>query len=133
MGRRGDRGMGRRISYGLLALAGGIWAAASLARPHGLGDAMKGIEAARTPPGMVYVPGGWYVVGSDDEDADEDVRPSRRVFVPSFYIDRTEVTNAEFKRFRSTHGYPNGEDRLPVTNVTYAEALAYARWAGKRL
>lgn len=90
-------------------------------------------EKAQTPPGMVYVPGGWCLLGSDDLDADEDVRPQRRVFVASFAIDRTEVTNAEFKRFRPTHAYPFGEANKPVTNVTYAEAEAYARWAGKRL
>jgi formylglycine-generating enzyme required for sulfatase activity len=59
-------------------------------------------EAARTPEGMVYVPGGAYLEGSNEADADEDVRPQRRVFVPAFYIDRTEVTNAEFKRVHRT-------------------------------
>src|SRR5204862_5785806 len=58
---------------------------------------------------------------------------ARREFVPSFYIDRTEVTNAEFKRFRPDHAFAPGEEDRPVTNVTYDEAAAYARWAGKRL
>lgn len=94
---------------------------------------VRAAEAGHTPPGMVYVPGGWCLLGSNDADADDDVRPVRRAFVPSFYIDRTEVTNAQFKRFRSTYTYPPGEDNLPVTNVTYADADSYARWAGKRL
>jgi formylglycine-generating enzyme required for sulfatase activity len=90
---------------------------------------------ARTPPGMVYVAGGVFLQGSDDpEETDSgDTLPHGRVFVPSFYLDRTEVTNREFARFRSGHDYPAGEGDLPVTNVTYDEAAAYARWAGKRL
>jgi formylglycine-generating enzyme required for sulfatase activity len=82
---------------------------------------------------MVYIAGGECVLGSDDPDADEDASPARRVFVRSFYIDRTEVTNEEFRRFRPDHAFPRGEERLPVTSVTYADAEAYARWAGKRL
>lgn len=89
-------------------------------------------ERAGTPEGMVYVPGGAFISGSEDADADEDT-PKRQASVASFYIDQNEVTNAEFRRFRPGHAYPEGEDRLPVTNVTYDEAAAYARWAGKRL
>jgi formylglycine-generating enzyme required for sulfatase activity len=82
---------------------------------------------------MVYVPGGWFLSGTDDEEADEDQRPVRRVFVRSFYIGRTEVMNREYRRFKPDHAYPAGEDELPVTNVTYDEADAYAKWAGGRL
>jgi len=90
-------------------------------------------EAALTPPGMAYVPGGAFLAGSNDPDADDEDRPARRVFVRSFYLDRTEVTNEDYRRFRVPHAFPPGEERLPVTNVTYREADAYARWAGKRL
>jgi formylglycine-generating enzyme required for sulfatase activity len=72
-------------------------------------------------------------MGTDDSDADEDIRPQRRVFVSSFYIDRTEVTNREYKRYKLGYTYPAGEGDLPVTGVTYDEAAAYAHWAGKRL
>jgi formylglycine-generating enzyme required for sulfatase activity len=82
---------------------------------------------------MVYVPGGECLLGTDDADAEEDARPPRRAFVAAFYLDQTEVTNAEFRRFRPAHAFPPGEDELPVTNVLYEEAAAYARWAGKRL
>lgn len=104
----------------------GVWQVA----PDGRRQAL---ERARTPPGMVYVPGSDCWLGTDDADADEDVRPMRRTFVASFYIDRTEVTNAQYRRYDREHTFPPGEDDLPVTNVTFDEAAAYARWAGKRL
>jgi formylglycine-generating enzyme required for sulfatase activity len=95
--------------------------------------ATQAAEQSRTPEGMVYVPGGWFLTGTDDEDGDEDQKPLHRVYVSSFYIDRTEVTNREYRRFKADHAYQKGEDDLPVTNVTYDEAAAYAKWAGKRL
>jgi hypothetical protein len=72
------------------------------------------------------------------------------VHIPRFFIDRTPVTNAEFKRFvdaahyvpaddhnflRDWHGgnYPKGWGNKPVTWVSIEDARAYAEWAGKRL
>lgn len=123
-----------RITAGLVvAVAGSGWAIAEQLRHRAPDARTLAAERSRAPAGMVYVPGGFFLAGSDDPDADDEARPRRRVFVPSFYIDRTEVTNAEFRRFRPTHSYAAGEDSRPVTNVTYEEAAAYARWAGKRL
>ena len=119
-------------AFVLCALAAGIgWARTRATAPA---DAhTQGRERAATPAGMVYVPGGLFTQGTNDPDADEDVRPIRRVFVPSFYIDRTEVTNRDFRRFRPGHIFPPSEDALPVTNLLYDDCAAYARWAGKRL
>ncbi len=49
------------------------------------------------PPGMVLVPGGEFVMGRDDGAFDE--APAHRVEVSAFWIDRTEVTNAQFAAF----------------------------------
>ena len=43
------------------------------------------------------------------------------------------MTNREFQKFDRTHSFLAGDDDLPVSGVTYAEASAYAQWAGKRL
>jgi len=90
-------------------------------------------EAAATPNGFVYVPGGECIIGSDDADADEDARPARRLFVASFYLGRCEVTHREYQRFRPSHPIPTGYADHPVTNLTLEEAAAYCRAVGGRL
>ena len=42
--------------------------------------------------GMVRVPGGRFMMGSDDKKAPANERPARAVVVPPFWVDRTEVT-----------------------------------------
>jgi formylglycine-generating enzyme required for sulfatase activity len=85
------------------------------------------------PEGMVLIPAGKFLMGSDDPNADFDVPAIREVFVPACYIDQFEVTNREYRDFKSDHPYPDGEDEYPVTRVLKHEAEVYARWAGKRL
>ncbi len=114
----------------LAVLIGTRWRRQSPAPP--IGSELTALRV-HTPPGMVLVPGGDCWLGSDDPDADEDVKPRRRVSVPSFYMDINEVTNAEFRQFDRSHRFSPGLENLPVTNVTYDQAAAYARWAGKRL
>jgi formylglycine-generating enzyme required for sulfatase activity len=93
------------------------------------------------PEGMVLVPGGRYRIGSEQGDRDE--QPVRELLLDPFYIDTHEVTNAEFARFVEETGYESegfwrqyagrGRERHPVTAVTWNDASAYAKWAGKRL
>jgi formylglycine-generating enzyme required for sulfatase activity len=154
------------------------------------------------PPGMEWIPGGEFSMGCRDPrgiahggpDAMADARPIHRVRVDGFWMDRTEVTNAQFAAFVSATDYvtvaeqtPRAEDfpgappeRLvagsivftpppervplgdhyqwwnyvpgadwrhpagpgsdisghdddPVVHVAYADAEAFAAWAGKRL
>ncbi|MGV3721664.1 MAG: SUMF1/EgtB/PvdO family nonheme iron enzyme, partial [Actinomycetota bacterium] len=91
---------------------------------------------------MVLVPAGAFTMGADG--AFEDERPAHRVELPAFYIDRHEVTVAEYARFVAAAGHPAPPDwpggkpdpkRMshPVVNVSWRDANAYARWAQKRL
>jgi formylglycine-generating enzyme required for sulfatase activity len=93
---------------------------------------------------MVYVPAGTFVMGDTHGDGEDDERPAHPVTLPAFWLDRTEVTNAQFARFarfardvrqarRDTGVMEDGKDRHPVVNIPWRVALAYCRWAGKRL
>jgi formylglycine-generating enzyme required for sulfatase activity len=60
--------------------------------------------------------------------------------LPAFYVDETEVSNAEYRRFCEATGHqpPSAPDYAthpdyPVSNVSYEDAAAYATWAGRRL
>jgi formylglycine-generating enzyme required for sulfatase activity len=94
------------------------------------------------PEGMVYVPGGQFEMGRTNGDEFE--RPAHSVTVEPFFMDRTEVTNQEYQRFvtatsRSAPShwqngqFPEAEAKLPVVNVSWDDANAYAKWANKRL
>lgn len=167
--------------------------------------ALTGVEtvAAGAPPErMVWIPGGEFLMGAENpsasmsggHDSKPDASPRHRVIVDGFWMDQTEVTNAQFERFVAATGHvttaeeiPRAEDfpgapattlvagsvvfaptahavplndhfqwwtyvkdanwrhpdgpasdlrgreNHPVVHVSYADALAYAKWAGKRL
>lgn len=154
------------------------------------------------PAGMVWIPGGEFTMGTDDKVGWQDEKPAHRVRVNGFWMDATEVTNAQFQKFvlatkyvttaekppdleeimkqvppgtppppkeklvpgslvfqptkgpvdtrnfsqwwRWTPGacwkHPegpgsdlNGKENHPVVHVSWDDAVAYAKWAGKRL
>lgn len=58
-----------------------------------------------SPPGMVWIPGGEFTMGSDHPLGRPDELPMHRVRVSGFWIDKTEVTNAQFRKFVDTTGY----------------------------
>lgn len=60
---------------------------------------------SEAPKGMVLVPAGEFTMGTDDPNAPADQRPARKVNVDAFYIDKHEVTNAQFKEFILADGY----------------------------
>jgi formylglycine-generating enzyme required for sulfatase activity len=122
--------------------------------------------APSAPPGMIRVPEGDYdfrvsgieVEGGNDPGVDVQYPweaaarrfHRHRMHMNGFFIDRTLVTNGEFKKFLdATHyrpkddhnflrpwkdgAFPSGWENKPVTWVSIEDARAYAAWAGKRL
>jgi formylglycine-generating enzyme required for sulfatase activity len=106
---------------------------------------------------MVSVPAGEFIMGSNQVDTEGqaaelgsmkpwflDEHPQRKVHLPAFYIDLHEVTNAEYVKFIRATGtppppfwvnsqVPSSQEQLPVTQITWPQADAYCKWAGKRL
>jgi formylglycine-generating enzyme len=159
------------------------------------------IQAAPRPSHMVWIPGGEFTMGTDGEVGYPDERPAHRVRVNGFWMDDTEVTNAQFRAFIEATGYVttaeqqpdwdeikkqlppgterpadklvpgsvvfvrpsriddprdfrqwqkwtpgaswrhpegpgsnlDGRDNYPVVHVSWDDAVAYAKWANKRL
>ncbi len=101
---------------------------------------------------MVLIDSGDFTMGSNS--AGEEQRGEHRVSVPAFYLDKYEVTNADYAEFIKATGRPaptidpqltgtywkpwNGSDppagreRWPVTNVSPRDAEAFAEWLSKR-
>ena len=161
-----------------------------------IGDGING------PKGMVLIPAGEFLMGSNSRLAKNNEKPAHKVRIDGFWIDQTDVTNKQFAEFVKATGYvttaelkpdwdtikvqvPPGtpkppEEKLvsgamvfvgtqeavslddssrwwqyvpganwyhpkglgsdiigkedhPVVQVSYADALAYAKWVGKRL
>lgn len=100
-------------------------------------------ERDNTP--MVLVPGATFMMGSSSGKAENG--PAHAVHVSTFYIDKYEVTNRQFRTFLQEtryQGRPSGKwltdakmrsmpDDAPAVYVSYHDAEAYAMWALKRL
>lgn len=62
---------------------------------------------------MVWIPGGEFTMGTDDELGWPDERPAHRVRVNGFWMDETEVTNAQFAEFVAATGYQTTAEKAP--------------------
>lgn len=82
------------------------------------------------PQGMVLVEEGGFIMGSRYGDHDE--RPQQIAFTAAFFIDVYEISNREFAEFDPDYTFPaSKKDNAAI--VTWSQADAYAKWAGKRL
>ena len=63
--------------------------------------------------GMVYIPGGTFEMGGDNDQAAADEYPKHKVTVSPFYMDATEVTNAQFRKFVEATKYVTTAERKP--------------------
>jgi len=91
-------------------------------------------QAPQERPGMAYIPAGEFLMGSAPDDplvypwemaAQE---PQHPVYLDAFYIDKHEVTNAEFEKVFPDHMHRSERspcDECPVNDVTWHEAQAY--------
>jgi gamma-glutamyl hercynylcysteine S-oxide synthase len=113
----------------------------------------KTAPAKSAPPGMVLIPAGTFTMKTtfgDNFIPNPEEYPEGEIHMPSFYMDKHPVTNAQFREFLEKSGYmpedtanflrhwkngriPEGQEQFPVIYVSYEDAKAYARWAGKRL
>ncbi len=84
----------------------------------------------RPPKNMVYVPAGSFIMGSKYGDHDE--MPKHIASTNDFYIDKYEVSNAEFLQFDSNFSFPKNKENSPAI-VTWSQANNYAKSLGKRL
>jgi formylglycine-generating enzyme required for sulfatase activity len=98
---------------------------------------------------MVRIPAGAFTMGSDDcdEEFGEHWKPAHKPYISEFFIDKYEVSNRQYRKFcdatqRSYPADPNFTENPsyfesfldnPVVNVSWADAVAYSVWAGKRL
>jgi len=110
-------------------------------------------DSVNIPAGMVKIPSGKFTF---KESHGDEFIPYPKQFVNesftmiTFFMDKHPVTNAQFKKFLDATRYRptdtvnflnnwtkgrirKGEENFPVVYVSYEDAQAYAKWAGKRL
>jgi serine/threonine-protein kinase len=96
---------------------------------------------------MVYVPAGDFIMGSQLGAGSDEEAPQHLVTLDAYWIDQTEVTNAQYHLFVDATGYPApalcepadstfadaGLADHPVVCVSWDDAQAYCAWVGGRL
>ena len=94
----------------LLALVGSFLACFAAPSATDAG-ARVGNDHRLGPRGMVWVPAGEFTMGWDGPEGRLDERPAHRVRVDGFWIDETEITNAQFRAFAGAAGHVTTAER----------------------
>lgn len=94
---------------------------------------------------MALIPAGEFLMGTpipEGQGGEFDEYPQHSVYLDAFYIDKYEVTNAQYQKFMETTGHAApaywNDDKFnkpnqPVVGVSWFDAEAYCKWANKRL
>jgi len=105
-------------------------------------------QEKKSPPGMVYVPAGDFMMGCSDEFDEgcaENEKPYHKVTLDAFYIDRNEVTSQQYaacfgggkcsqpKTSPGCNWKVPDHNNHPINCVDWFQAEAFCKWAGKRL
>lgn len=100
-----------------------------------LRDSLKTYESGtELPGGLIFIKGGEFEMGSDDNIGNLDEYPKHKVKVNDFFIDETEVTVAEYNKVMKISSAESDRcPNCPITNVNYYEAHHYCFNVGKRL
>lgn len=103
-----------------------------------MGNAEDLFKDPTTGMEFVYVKGGCFDMGDSVGEGDPNERPVHEVCLSDFYLGKFEVTNAQYKKFRSMHtsgkqGDKNlDKDNLPVVNVSWEDANGFAKWLSEK-
>ncbi len=87
-----------------------------------LAGAPREVESA-SGVAMIYVPGGWFHRGAPEGRAEE--TPRRRIWVDSFFMDKTPVTQAEYERVMEENPSNWTTPHAPVEQVRWYDAVRY--------
>ena len=109
--------------------------------PETQNNASQEKQPAKIATEMVLIPAGAFQMGSNDGAPDE--QPVHSVGLDAFYMDRHEVTVGQYKQFLRATAQPapdwgevvqySATDQHPMVYVSWYDAMAYAKWAGKTL
>lgn len=80
-------------------------------------------QQLHAPDGMVWIPGGEFMMGSISRYAKENEKPAHKVIVSGFYMDKTDVTNAQFEQFVAATGYVTTAEKKPDWNTLKVQVL----------
>ncbi|MDO9273291.1 MAG: formylglycine-generating enzyme family protein [Rugosibacter sp.] len=76
-------------------------------KPGQVGDGVAG------PLGMVWIPGGEFLMGNSSVKSQKNEQPAHRVYIDGFWIDQFHVTNNDFSKFVRETGYVTTAERKP--------------------